>query len=40
MKILVYDKFVDRSQFPDWVEFADTLDEMMERADVVSPICR
>lgn len=37
MKILVYDKFVDRSQFPDWVEFTDTLDEMMERADVVSP---
>jgi D-3-phosphoglycerate dehydrogenase len=37
MKILVYDKFVDRSKFPDWVEFVDTLDELMERADVISP---
>jgi D-3-phosphoglycerate dehydrogenase len=37
MKILVYDKFVDQSKFPDWIEFTDTLEEMMERADVVSP---
>lgn len=37
MKILVYDKFVDQSKFPDWIEFTDTLDELMEKADVVSP---
>ena len=37
MKILVYDKFVDRSKFPDWIEFLDTLDELMEQADIVSP---
>jgi len=37
MRILVYDKFVDRSRFPEWVEFVDTLDELMEQADVVSP---
>lgn len=37
MKILVYDKFVDRSKFPDWIEFTDTLDELMEKADIISP---
>lgn len=37
MKILVYDKFVDQSKFPDWIEFTNTLDDLMERSDVVSP---
>lgn len=37
MKILVYDKFVDQSKFPEWIEFTNTLEDLMTAADVVSP---
>ncbi len=36
MKVVVFDKFIDQSKCPDWIEFVDTKEEMIQKADVVS----
>ena len=36
MEVLAFDRYADRSVYPKWIHFVDTLDELLKNADVLS----
>ena len=36
MEVLAFDRYADRSVYPEWIHFVDTLDELLKNADVLS----
>lgn len=36
MEVMAFDSYADRSRYPEWVEFADSLEDVLKAADVLS----